>query len=173
MTSDRMAVAHLVDPSQATLDLLGPTLQLLTPPDAGDDAPCLMRGTIPPGVVIPLHSHPEPETFLAVSGEIEGFSQAGDGEGRWLRIRPGDVFHVPGGAKHAFRNVGGEPAVSLAVSTCRLARFFTEVGLRSPPPGPPSAARLQHFLDVADRYGYWNATPEENARIGLVRLPTP
>src|SRR4051794_12129000 len=105
-------------------------MQVLTPSDEGEDAPCLMRGAMPPGVVIPLHSHPEPETFLAVSGEIAGFSQAPDSEGCWLRIRPGDVFHVPGGAKHAFRNIGPQPAVSLAVSTCRLARFFSEVGLR-------------------------------------------
>jgi quercetin dioxygenase-like cupin family protein len=162
-----LAAAHLVDSTQAgTLELLGPTLQVLTPLGE-DEAPCLMRGTIPPGAIVPLHSHAEPETFVAVSGEVEGFSQAAGVDGGWLRIRPGDVFHVPGEAKHAFRNRGAGPAVTLVVSTCRLARFFVDVGLRDAPPEPPSAERLRHFLDVAVRYGYWNATPQENARIGL------
>jgi hypothetical protein len=33
---------------------------------------------------------------------------------------------------------------------------------------PPDAIR--HFLETAERYGYWNASPEENAQAGL-RLP--
>lgn len=102
-----------------------------------------------------------------LTGEAEGFSQAA-GEGCWSRIRPGDVFHVPSFAPHAFRNRGAAPAITLVVSTCRLARFFGEVGVRAPKPdGPPSAERLRHFREVADRYGHWNATPQENARAGL------
>lgn len=67
-----MAHAHLVDLADAeTLDVLGPTLTMITPADARDDAPCVMRGTIPPGLAIPLHSHPEPETHLAIEGEVD------------------------------------------------------------------------------------------------------
>ncbi|HWT23907.1 MAG TPA: hypothetical protein VN213_10415 [Solirubrobacteraceae bacterium] len=32
---------------------------------------------------------------------------------------------------------------------------------------PPHAAAVRHFPEVSERYGYWNATPEENARVGL------
>jgi hypothetical protein len=31
----------------------------------------------------------------------------------------------------------------------------------------PSDADVQRFLETAERYGYWNASPEENAAIGL------
>ena len=52
-------------------------------------------GIIAPGVVVPLHSHPEPETFIAISGRIEGLKES-DGKFGWVSIGPGDVFHVPG-----------------------------------------------------------------------------
>jgi hypothetical protein len=68
---------------------------------------------------------------------------------------------VPGNAKHAWRNASREPAVAIVVSTPRIGRFFREVA------GPPSDAAIQRFLEVAERYGYWNATPEENAGVGL------
>ncbi|RWN65916.1 MAG: hypothetical protein EOR99_19420 [Mesorhizobium sp.] len=51
--------AHLVDPRNVeTLDMLGPVVQFLTAPRDGE--PCVMRGTIPPGVTVPLHSHADP-----------------------------------------------------------------------------------------------------------------
>jgi quercetin dioxygenase-like cupin family protein len=150
------SAAHIVNLDTAeTLGVLGPTLQLLTPPEG--DAPCVMRGTIPPGVAVPLHSHLEPETFFQVSGEIEALTDAG-GEPRWLRVRAGEVFHVPPDARHAFRNRSDEPAVMLIATTSRIARFFREVATDSSP---------EHFLAVAERYRYWNATPAENAAVGL------
>jgi hypothetical protein len=93
--------------------------------DAG--APCLMRGTIPPGVFVPLRSHLDPETFIQLSGCLEGLSETRDGF-RWLPIAPGEVFHVPGEAKHAFRNRSEAAAVGIVVTTPRLGRFFREVG---------------------------------------------
>ena len=151
------------------LEVIGPTIQVLTPLDVEGEAPCLMRGTIPPGVCVPLHSHRDPETFLVVSGAVEGLQSAGGL--RWTRIKAGDIFHVPGDVPHAFRNPRGEPAVMLLTSTARMGRFFCEVGVPIAPASsalwPPSAERVRHFMETAARYGYWNATPEENARIGL------
>jgi quercetin dioxygenase-like cupin family protein len=147
---------------------------VLTGPEEDASAPCIMRGTIPPGVFVPLHSHADPETFVQISGEIEGLAQSARGS-RWTRIAPGDVFHVPGEARHAFRNRSREPAVSIVVSTSKLGRFFRDIGiplaLGAPPPGPPSPNSIQHFLAIAERYGYWNATPEENAQIGIFLPP--
>lgn len=133
-----------------------------------------MRGTIPPGVIVPLHSHADPETFIQISGEIEGLSQSPEGF-VWVSIRPGDIFHVPGGAKHAFRNLSAEAAVMILVSTPGIGRFFRDVG--KPIAGgnrysdPPSADAIQYFLRTAAAYGYWNATPEENASVGLSLTP--
>jgi quercetin dioxygenase-like cupin family protein len=161
MPSDH--TAHIVDPSTAeTIEVLGPAIQFLTSPDDGDGAPCVMRGTIPPGVIVPLHSHADAETFLTLSGGLEGLSDAAGGPTR-IRIRPGDVFHVPGGARHAFRNTGQEPAVMHVVSTAKIGAFFREVAMAD---GGPADV-LERFLETAERYGYWNATPEENAAVGL------
>jgi quercetin dioxygenase-like cupin family protein len=164
-------VARLVDPHNArTLEVLGPTVTYLTPPDAEDGEPCVMRGTIPPGVVVPLHSHADPETFLVVSGELEGLAVAPHGFA-WVPVRPGDIFHIPGSARHAWRNTTREPAVTTIVTTRKMGRFFQEVGTPVRPAttsaAPPSEAEIQHFLETAERYGYWNASPEENAKVGL------
>ena len=156
----------LIDPDAVeTINVLGPTIQFITPPDGGGDAPCVMRGTIPAGVVVPLHSHPDPETFFMLSGRVEALEYSPDGFA-WLPIGPRDLFHVPGGVKHAWRNGGRDPAVMLITSTARLGAFFREVAT---PNGswPPSVDALRDFLATAERYGYWNATPAENAEVGL------
>jgi quercetin dioxygenase-like cupin family protein len=145
-----------------TVNVLGPTVEILTPP-GDDDAPCAMRGAIPAGGIVPLHSHPEPETFIVISGDVEGLVHTGY-DLRWIPLGAGDVLHVPGDARHAWRNRSARPAVSLVVTVQRIARFFREVATAG---GPPSEEEVRHFLEVADRFGYWNATPEENAAVGL------
>jgi mannose-6-phosphate isomerase-like protein (cupin superfamily) len=132
----------------------GATVEILTP--VGDGLPCVLRGTIPAGGVVPLHSHADPETFLMTAGEIEGFLGA-----EWERFVAGDVHHVPGHARHAWRNVSRGPAEMFIVTTGTMARFFREV-----------AADPDDFVEISDRYGYWNATPDENAAIGLT-VPAP
>jgi uncharacterized RmlC-like cupin family protein len=163
-------VAHLVDPREAeTVSVLGPTIRYLTAPDAGDGQPCAMLGTIPPGVVVPLHSHADPETFVMRSGEVEGLAMSPEGF-RWVPIGPGDVFHVPGDAKHAWRNLSREPAVMIIVTTAKHGRFLRDAAAALGPHAadwPPSEQATQRFLETAERYGYWNATPEENAQVGL------
>jgi quercetin dioxygenase-like cupin family protein len=148
-----------------TINVLGPTIQFITSPDGGGDAPCVMRGTIPPGVVVPLHSHADPETFFVLSGAVEALEYTPDGFA-WLPVGAGDLFHVPGGDKHAWRNSGREPAAMLMTSTRRIGTFFREIAALDGS-CPPSQETLDHFLATAERYGYWNATPEENAEVGL------
>ena len=149
------------------IGVLGPTIQFVTDPT--DDEPCIMRGTIPAGVAIPLHSHADPETFLPLSGQLRALTFQGD-DFEWIEIPPGGVFHVPGGAKHAFRNVGQHEAVMIFVSTAKIGRFFRELGVTTEPgrpPGRPAAEQVQRFLAASARYGYWNATTDENARVGI------
>src|SRR5262245_13981911 len=133
------------------IDVLGPTVTFLTPDTGHDDAPCLLRGSLPPGGGVPLHSHPDTETFIAVAGTLTAF----DGQG-WVPVGPGEIWHVPGGFGHAFRNDGDEPAVNYVVTTNRIARFFREI-----------AAAPEQMPAISARYGYWNATPAENAAIRL------
>ncbi len=165
--------AYLVARESPIIDLMGPTIQLLGEPDELDGGICVMSGTIPPDGIVPLHSHADPETFLMIAGELEGFADT-ENSGRWLRIEPGGVFHVPGGARHAFRNRTRVPAIAYVISTPRMARFFLEIGRIVPDgsePPPVTAEAAQRFQETAQRYGYWNATPEENAEIGLALPP--
>jgi quercetin dioxygenase-like cupin family protein len=159
-------VAHLFDPAGAgTLHVLGPTIQFIVLP-AANDTPCIMRGSIPPGVVVPLHSPPDPETFVQLSGEVDGLTESEDGF-HWTSIMPGEVFHVPGGAKHAFRNRSRAPSISIVTTTPALGRFFLEVGSPIASDKPPTVETIQRFLETSNRYGHWNASPEENAAVGI------
>jgi quercetin dioxygenase-like cupin family protein len=165
----RNSAAHIVGPDDVEVfDVMGARVEYLTAPEG--DLPCLMRGTIPPGVSVPMHRHADPETFVAVSGEVEGLSHSGESFA-WLPIRPGDIFHVPSGVKHGFRNRSRQPSVMLITSTSQIGRFFQEVGVRlgdgSPSSAPPTPEAIQHFMETSERYGYWNASPEENAKVGI------
>ena len=162
--------AHLVElESLERLNILGPTIQFVTGP-AEEGAPCIMRGTIPAGVAVPLHSHADPETFLPLSGTVQGLIYP-DEDFSWVEIGPGDIFHVPAGARHAFRNTGDDEAMMIIISTSKIGRFFQEVGVPTvsgaPLSGPPSADHIRRFVETSARYGYWNATADENARVGI------
>jgi quercetin dioxygenase-like cupin family protein len=146
------------------LDVLGPRIQFLTGLSDADDEFCLIRGTAPAGVVVPVHSHPERETFYVLAGEIQGLWKD-----RWITLIAGDVFDVPGGIKHAWRNVSDAPASLLVVTTMRLGRFLRDIGrpVEIVPPGPPKPADLQRFFEIARAYGYWLGSPADNAAVGI------
>ena len=137
-----MTTAYRVDPrTVAGVDVMGPIIEFLTLHEEGDGAPCTMRGTIPPGVVVPLHSHPDPETYVGLSGEAEALAGSVAEPGR-IVIRPGDVFHVPGGARHAFRNRTDASAVMLVISPGSSATSAPPPRAARPrcrPPARPSA----------------------------------
>ena len=153
-----------------TLDVFGPTLKFLIAPQGSDDAPCVIRGTIPAGGWVPIHRHDAIECFYVISGSVEVFSEK-DGKTHWIVAGPGEFIEVPSGARHGFRNSSQQPVVQLITTTSKLGRFFQEIG-RSIPEGakgnPPTTDELQHFVQTSERYGYWLATPEENAAAGIL-----
>jgi quercetin dioxygenase-like cupin family protein len=51
-----------------TLDVFGPTVEFLRRPVDEDAGFCVMRGVVPPGVTVPLHSHADAEDFYIVDG---------------------------------------------------------------------------------------------------------
>jgi hypothetical protein len=111
----------------------------------------------PPGlgqVTVPLHSHEDPEDFYIVSGTQQVLIKDDDGL-QWRDAHAGDYVHVPGGTPHAHRNVSGEPAIELVITTARIGRFFQEIG--RPIIGithPPAPDDLAEFVAAAARYGY-------------------
>ncbi|WP_241524308.1 cupin domain-containing protein [Mycobacterium paraense] len=117
------------------MEVFGPVVQFMTPPD--DDQFCVMRAVIPPGVVVPLHSHADFEDFYILAGSHQVLVEGGGGL-EWRDARSGDYVRVPGDVQHAHRNVAAEPAVDLIITTARMGRFFREVGrpVGSPPPTP-------------------------------------
>jgi hypothetical protein len=130
-----------------------------------------------PGLWSPLHSHEEPELLYILEGSLEVFRSSG-----WMRAGVGEVVLIPGNIKHALRNSSSVQAnvverfaehlpMALALVTkSELYKFFRELAKpfdakqRSAPPTPEA---MQELFRVAAKYGYWLASPEENAAIGL------
>src|SRR4051794_21043843 len=110
-----------------SFEFFGPTIELLTSPEDEHNDFCVLRGIIPPGVVVPLHSHADTEDFLIISGELEALTQNTQGYA-WIVAKEGDYVHIPGDAQHAWRNVSGQSAVALIITTKKMGRFFQEAG---------------------------------------------
>lgn len=150
--------------SNEILDVFGPLVQFLTGVSDSNEDYCLMRGTVPAGVVVPLHSHAERETFYVLEGEIQALW-----EDHWITLGAGDVFDVPGDLKHGWRNVSCASVSLLFVVPMRLGRFFRAIGrpvtmTSQSAPGPEDFQRL---LEIAHAYGYWLGSPADNAAAGL------
>ena len=109
----------------------------------------LWEAIIPPGAGAPPHTHArEDESFYVLSGEI---LIEFEGEPHPRRVGPGGFFFGARGRRHAFRNVGDQPARVLIVSTpsCGLDRMFAELDAATAA-GRPDMARL---AAITARYG--------------------
>jgi quercetin dioxygenase-like cupin family protein len=138
-----------------------PTNVYLTKISENDADYCLILATLPPGTVVPMHSHADRETFYVLSGNIEGLRV-----NQWEKLGPGDVFDVSDGAKHAWRNSSQASASMLCVTTTRMARFLRDISV-SDGDNATQDAQAQRFLELVRAHGYWLASPEENAAVGL------
>ena len=163
-----MQVKKVVRADERTaLDLLdGARLEPLSP--SREDAYCVMKGTIPSGVSVPLHSHGDAESFYVLSGEAQALVETEVGL-QWQTLRPGDFIHIPGGTKHAWRNVSGEPMAALITCTAKLGRALREMGQLTSEGGKriPTPADVQRLIEISERYGYWLGSREENAAVGI------
>jgi uncharacterized cupin superfamily protein len=109
---------------------------------------------------VPMHSHADRETFYLLSGELDALR--GD---QWEELRPGDVFDVREGVKHSWRNSSQATASIICVTTTKLARFVEEISI--PVDGSLAEEPAQRFLRLVNAHGYWLASAEENAAVGL------
>ncbi|MGV1868874.1 MULTISPECIES: cupin domain-containing protein [unclassified Rhizobium] len=143
---------------------VGPRLQFITPQRENGDDYCLVKVEIPAGITVPVHSHPDRETFYVLSGELQGNANGG-----WQTFQAGDVFDVADGVKHAIRNAYHEPLSLLMVTTSKLGQFFRDVGrpFEDAPLPAPTAADFERFTSVASAYGYWMGGPADNAEYGI------
>lgn len=72
------------------LDVMGPRIQLVTDLMENKDY-SLMKAEVPAGVIVPVHSHDDRETFVVLSGELEAFT-----EDSWKTVRAGETVDIPG-----------------------------------------------------------------------------
>jgi quercetin dioxygenase-like cupin family protein len=147
-------------------------MEILASPEEVGDEICLIRGTLPPGVAVPLHSHPDLEVFYILNGTAESFQSKG-GKSEWTTVGEGAVVVVPGNVKHAWRNTSSLPATVVLVTTANMYRFFSEITKPFDPsrrPAAPTPEEMNKLFTAAARYGFWMASPEENATIGITLL---
>jgi len=147
----------------------GTLFEILASPGEVEDGICLIRGTLPPGVAVPLHSHSDLEIFYVLEGAMEIF-QSKEGTSGWTTVGVGAVVAIPSNVKHALRNASSLPATLAVVTTSRMCEFFSEVSKPFDPSrllAPPTPEEMKNFLATVARYGYWMASPEENAAIGI------
>jgi uncharacterized RmlC-like cupin family protein len=125
---------------------------------------CLIRSDFPAGAVVPIHSHADRETFYVLTGKVQALW-----EDHWDTLVEGDVLDVPGGVKHALRNISGAPASLLLATTMRMGRFLRDISrpAGTAPRGAPTPQERERFLEIARAYGYWIGSPADNAAVGI------
>ncbi|MBV8103945.1 MAG: cupin domain-containing protein [Hyphomicrobiales bacterium] len=146
------------------LDVLGPRIRFVTALSDRDNDYCLIAADFPTGIVVPVHSHAERETFYLLQGEMQVLW-----ENRWTTLSAGAVFDVPGDVKHALRNVSGASASLLLVTLMRHARFLRDIGRPAALAGggAPTPADLQRLVEASRAYGYWRGSPADNSAVGI------
>jgi quercetin dioxygenase-like cupin family protein len=147
----------------------GTLFEILVSPEEVGDGICLIRGTVPPGVAVALHSHSDPELFYILEGSMEIF-QSKEGASGWKSAGVGAVVAIPCKVKHALRNTSPLQAIMVIVTTSKLYEFFSEVSKPFDPkrrPAPLTLDEMRVFFRTVAKYGYWMGSPEENAAIGI------
>jgi quercetin dioxygenase-like cupin family protein len=158
--------AGFADDEPALIDLAGGRLEVIARMGASDADTVLIRAHMAAGKVSPLHSHIDPELFYVLSGCVEAFVL--DDKPGWHTIETGYGMLIVDGMKHAVRNTANQPADLMIVTNNRLARFFREAGTRATPGTEvalPTPEDIQRLIRVAETYGYWIASPEENTAV--------
>jgi quercetin dioxygenase-like cupin family protein len=169
MDLQKMSTRNTLTPAEQTFDLFGVLLTFLVAPDQADGQVSLFKGTIPPGVVVPLHSHSDPELLYVLEGTLEVYRES-NADQPWSTVAAGGVGAIPGNEKHALRNTSVVPMTTILVSQSEIYKFFREIAKpfqANELPAKPSPEDMQHLFAAAAKYHYWMGSPEENAKIGI------
>lgn len=128
-------------------DVFGPSVEFLNMTGNEDDIYTVMKGIVPPGISVPLHIHPDDESFFILSGTMQ-IAKEQENRFDWIDVKKDDFIHIPGNVKHALRNQSDEPVSGIIITTAKLGKFFLEVGRpvkdeNSLP--PPTPDEIEHF----------------------------
>jgi mannose-6-phosphate isomerase-like protein (cupin superfamily) len=61
------------------VEVFGPTLEFISGPDDPGAEFWVMRGVVPPGVAVPLHSHDDAEDFFILAGTQQVLTKSDQG----------------------------------------------------------------------------------------------
>lgn len=166
------------------IEILGVELEWkLTGAETGNKY-CVLLATLPPGVVVPPHRHPDQEAFLILEGAPEFVTQTPHGL-EWCFATPGETINVPSMATHGFRNPTDSDVKMLITGTANLGHFFEEAGLPFHHQSPyrasvPSHEQIERVMEIAIRFGHvyidekpgrCSASPRNHALARLVTHP--
>ena len=144
------------------MDVLGVELEWKLRSSDTLDQYCVLAATVPPGVGIPPHQHPDQEAFFVVEGEPE-FAVADAAGFAWRSARPGDMVNIPPDALHGFRNTSDRAVKVLITCAANLGKFFDEAGTPLAENESASASVLpeaiQRVLAIAAKHGQRFAAP--------------
>ncbi|ADV84457.1 cupin domain-containing protein [Terriglobus saanensis] len=152
-----------------TFDLFGVLIDFLVTPDETGHKISLFKGIIRSGVVVPLHSHPDPEVFYILEGALDVYQDSGPSKG-WSTTQGGGAVAIAGDVKHALRNTSSTPVTAILATQEELYNFFRNLAKPFEPeqiPVPPSPEEMQRLFAAAAECHYWMGSPEENAAIGI------
>ena len=96
MSFERKLLSLAKNPTTGQMtEFFGPTVEFLTSPEDEHNDFCVLKGTIPPGMSVPLHAHADTEDFVVILGSVEALQHDAQGY-TWIRAQAGDFIHVPG-----------------------------------------------------------------------------
>jgi len=154
---------RLVMNKREKIEVLGVELEWKLTADDTNHQYCVLAATVPPGVGIPPHQHPDQEAFYVLDGSPEFAFETLLGL-NWKRAEPGEMINIPPHTLHGFRNLTDHTVRVLITCTPNLGRFFEDAGLpiaHDVPHtlAPPTPAQIQRVLEIAQRYGQRFAPP--------------
>jgi quercetin dioxygenase-like cupin family protein len=138
------------------IDVLGVELEWKLKRSDTLDQYCVLTATVPPGIGIPPHRHPDQEAFFVLEGQPEFAMEEGGGLA-WNAARPGDMINITPDALHGFRNQSNGNVKVLITCAAGLGRFFEEAGTPLAEDEPAclniSPETIQRVLAIAEKHG--------------------
>jgi quercetin dioxygenase-like cupin family protein len=139
-------------------DILGVEFEWKLTAAETDHHYCVLEATVPPGVVVPPHRHPDQEAFFVLEGAPEFASETETGL-EWCFATPGEMINVTPMSLHGFRNPTDSDVKVLITCAATLGNFFVEAGLPIYLESPyrssvPSRGQIARVLEIGERHGH-------------------